>query len=83
MATHRIVMKEPRRWLRKKDVEFSIRIDGELMGTLLVSRGTLDYRPAHGRKLYTRNWKAVHEFFTGKKWEKTGLTEELDDSDVE
>lgn len=47
MASHKVVMKLPKRMLRKNDMEFSIRIDGELMGTLYVSRGGLDYRPAN------------------------------------
>lgn len=83
MANHKVIMREPMKLLRKKDVEFTIRIDGELMGTLMVSRGRLDYRAAHGKKPYTRPWKDTHEFFTGEKWKKTGVKDEFDDSDVD
>ena len=83
MANHKVIMREPKKLLRKKDVEFAIRIDGELMGTLLVSRGSLDYRPAHGKSLYTKNWKTIHEFFTGSKWQKSGVVDDFDDSDVD
>ena len=83
MANHKGVMREPKRMLRKKDVEFAIRIDGELMGTLLVSRGGLDYRPAHAKKPFTRRWRDIHEFFTNEKWSKSGIIEDFDDADVD
>ena len=83
MAQHKVVMSTPKRMLRKKDVEFTIRVDGELMGTLMVSRGGLDYRPAHAQRPFTRRWRDVHEFFYREKWKKTGVADELDESDVD
>ena len=83
MAQHKVVMNTPRRLLRKKDVEFAIRINGELMGRLYISKGGIDYKPAHGKKPYTKGWKALHEFFTGEKWVPTGKIDEFDESDVD
>ena len=83
MVVHKIVMREPRRLVRKNDIEFTIRVDGELMGTLLVSRGSLDYRPANKQHTLQRRWREVHEFFTGEKWEKSGIADDFDESDID
>jgi hypothetical protein len=76
-------MNTPKRFLRRKDVEFAIRIDGELMGRLYISKGGIDCRPAHGKKPNTMTSGASHKLFTGEKWVPTGTVEEFDDSDVD
>lgn len=83
MRQHKVVMSTPKRMLRKKDVEFEISVNGELMGRLLISKGGIDYRPAHGKSARTASWRDLHEFFTGKKWVPTGKPDDLDNSDVD
>ncbi|MCO6456480.1 MAG: hypothetical protein J5I93_14380 [Pirellulaceae bacterium] len=78
MPRHQIVMRTPERLLRKRDVEFAIRVGGELMGTLLISKGSIDYQPAHSQSSYTYPWRKVHELFTRKKWQPTGAIEKLE-----
>jgi hypothetical protein len=31
----------------------------------------------------TRRWEDIHDFFTGEEWQKTGIVDEIDDSDVD
>ena len=69
--------------LRKMDVEFAVRVDSELMGTLLVSKSGLDYWPAYAEKPFTQRWKDIHEFFTGEKWQKTGFVEDFEETDAD
>ena len=83
MAKHKVVMSTPNRMLRRKDVEFAIRSDGELMGRLYISKGGIDYRPAYGKKSRPKSWRELHEFFTGEKWQPTGVVDEFDDSDAD
>jgi hypothetical protein len=83
MAEHRVVMRTPKLLVRKTDIEFIIRGDGELMGRLLVSRGGIDYKPAHAQSTYAKSWEELHQFFTGEKWTPRGDVDEFDESDVE
>lgn len=80
---HKVIMKTPRRMLRKMDVEFAVRINGELMGRLYISKGGIDYRPARGKQPYVKSWEALHEFFTGYKWVPTGDVDDVDESDFD
>lgn len=83
MAEHRVVMRTPKLLVRKTDIEFTVRSDGELMGRVLISRGGIDYKPAHSQSSYPMSWEKLHEMFTGKKWEPSGVPDDVDESDVE
>jgi hypothetical protein len=41
------------------DVEFNVQVDGHILGTLKVSKGSLDWRPRNGRhrNSYTISWR--------------------------
>ena len=80
MAEHRVVMRTP---VRKTDIEFVIRSDNELMGRMFISRGGIDYKPAHSKSSYPVSWEKLHRFFTGTKWEPSEVADDFDDSDVE
>ncbi len=49
--------------VRNVDVEIPVRIDGKLRGTLGLSTGTVDWRPAkHSRNLHRVSWEARADF---------------------
>lgn len=83
MAEHRVVMRTPKLLVRKTDIEFIIRSDDELMGRMLVSRGGIDYKPAHSQSSYPKSWEKLHEFFTEEKWVPSGNADDFDESDLE
>ena len=53
------------------------------MGRMLISRGGIDYKPAHSQTSYAKSWEKLHKFFSGQLWEPSGATDEFDESDVE
>lgn len=83
MPEHKVVMRTPKLLVRKTDIEFVIRSDGELMGRMFVSRGGIDYKPKRAKSSYARSWEEIHEFFTAVKWEFSGEADEFDENDVE
>jgi hypothetical protein len=57
MATHKVTMELPPRTITKADAVFKVRQDGDLLGTLTVSRGSLVWFPpgtTYGHKI---GWK--------------------------
>lgn len=47
----------------KVDVEIPVRIDGKLRGTLELSTGTVDWRPAnHHKNVHRVSWGDLAEF---------------------
>jgi hypothetical protein len=46
MASHDISFSIPQKFVLSKDVEFDIRSDGAKLGTLLISKGNIEWVPA-------------------------------------
>ena len=53
---HKVIFNLPRRELGREDIEFIVEQDGKRFGTLLVSKGAVEWRPTN--KVYRRklNW---------------------------
>jgi hypothetical protein len=49
---HTVTFNVPRRTLGREDIEFVVEKDGVRFGTLLVSKGAVEWRPAN--KVYRR-----------------------------
>jgi hypothetical protein len=49
---HKVVFNLPRRELGREDIEFVVEQDGKRFGTLLVSKGAVEWRPTN--KVYRR-----------------------------
>ena len=59
MPRHDIAMHLPKQGIKNLDVEIAVRSDDELLGTLKISKGSIDWLPAHA---------TVYEYRMG--WEK-------------
>jgi nitrogen fixation protein FixH len=57
MAKHDISFRLPARPIKNTDATFKVHSDDELLGTLKVSRGSLEWSPANARKGYHINWE--------------------------
>ena len=55
-VAHKVIFNLPRRELGREDIEFVVERDGRRFGTLLVSKGAIEWRPTN--KVYRRklNW---------------------------
>ena len=42
--------------ITKADIEFEVLRDGEVFGTLFISRGAVVWKPRSGKKNYKFNW---------------------------
>lgn len=47
--------------VQRKDVEIEVRKDGDLLGDLLISQGTVDWRPKSAQKKYKMSWTKFAE----------------------
>ena len=45
MAIHSVSFEVPAKFVLSKDVEFEIKSDGVKLGTLLISKGNIEWRP--------------------------------------
>jgi hypothetical protein len=52
---HKVIFHLPKRELGREDIEFVIERDGRRFGTLLVSKGAIEWRPTN--KVYRRKLK--------------------------
>ena len=68
MADHQIIISQfPQLEVQFKDVEFEIRSDDDLVGYLGISKGTLSWTPAHGRRRHI-DWEKLNQI--AEKWEQ-------------
>lgn len=61
MATHKINMSIPSKMVINSDVEFDIFSDDKKLGTLKVSKGTLDWVPANWSNHIQVSWEKFDE----------------------
>ena len=47
MATHDVSFEIPQKFVLAKDVQFEIKSDGSKLGTLLISKGNIEWIPAN------------------------------------
>jgi len=47
MATHEVSFEIPQKMVLAKDVKFDIKSDGSKLGTLLISKGNVEWIPAN------------------------------------
>ena len=64
MPRHDIAMTVPDLEVRNKDVEIAVRSDDELLGTLKVSRGSIDWFPAKAQRGYRLEWERFDRLMT-------------------
>lgn len=58
MATHSVSFAIPQKFVLAKDVEFEIKSDGIKLGTLLISKGNIEWVPAnHSVKKRRLTWE--------------------------
>ena len=57
MATHEINMTIPSKLVLNKDAEFEIYSDGAKLGTLKISRGTIEWLPSNHQSGYHFSWE--------------------------
>ena len=63
MPRHEVTMSLPKGVVINADVVFVIAGDGQKLGELHLSRGTIDWRPAHAKKIeYRLGWERFAEF---------------------
>ena len=58
MATHEITLKIPHAiTVANTDIEVEVREDGEVLGRVRISRGSIDWMPRMGRRAKTMRWR--------------------------
>ena len=62
MATHDVAFSIPQKFVLSKDVEFNVKSDGVKLGTLLISKGNIEWVPASNTvKKYRLTWEAFDQ----------------------
>jgi hypothetical protein len=57
MAVHRIAMNVPSVEVVNADVDITVWSDEEVLGHLLVSKGSVDWRPGRAHTTYRLDWE--------------------------
>ena len=57
MATHEIEVDLPARRIVNTDLRVTVKSDGVQLGELLISKGTLDWRPAKHHRVISLEWE--------------------------
>ena len=73
MAEHVVTFTVPQRPLERRDIEFDVRADGEMLGTLKVSRGGMVWRPRDHTYGYYLSWEKLDEVITKHHTSKRAL----------
>jgi hypothetical protein len=47
MPTHDVTIEIPKKSIQAKDIQFTVKSDGGMLGTLLVSKGNIEWIPAN------------------------------------
>jgi len=61
MPQHEIEIELPPKSVLNSDVVFTVRSDDQLLGELLVSRGSVGWRPASHRREFHLEWETFDE----------------------
>ena len=57
MATHDIKMTIPAKTVYNKDAEVDVQSNGDMLGTLRISKGTIEWRPKNYTYGFHMNWE--------------------------
>jgi len=58
MATHEILFDMPQKLVLSKDITFEVKSDGNKLGTLLISKGNVEWKPAnHSVTKHRMTWE--------------------------
>lgn len=58
MPTHDVTIEIPKKSIQVKDIQFTVKSDGSMLGTLLVSKGNIEWRPAnHSVRKHRLSWE--------------------------
>jgi hypothetical protein len=57
MPTHDIEMDLPSHKVVNTDVDVVVKSDGRMLGTVMISKGSIDWRPGRASSLYTMSWE--------------------------
>jgi hypothetical protein len=61
MPTHDLVLTVPDGIVVNKDVVISVYSDGEKLGEVRLSRGTIDWKPKKGQRNISMDWERFDE----------------------
>lgn len=61
MAEHEIFMSMPTKIVLNKDTEFDVYSDAAMLGTLKISRGTVEWRPRNFTNGFHVSWEKFDE----------------------
>ena len=67
MAQHRLVLNAARLELTSKDIEIVVFSGQRRLGTLKVSKGSLDWRDSYDQKSHVLRWERFAELAKGEK----------------
>jgi len=67
MAIHSVSFAVPAKFVLSKDVEFEVKSDGEKLGTILISKGNIEWRPV-GKvvKKHQLTWEKFAKLMEGE-----------------
>ncbi|CAG0955659.1 hypothetical protein BURK1_00436 [Burkholderiales bacterium] len=67
MARHDVSFAIPQKFVLSKDVEFNVRSNEAKLGTLLISKGNIEWVPASNTvRKYRLTWEAFADFMESK-----------------
>ena len=61
MAEHRITTRVPSHEVANKDLAITVKSDDRFLGELLISKGSVDWRPSNHHQLYRLGWERFDE----------------------
>jgi len=79
MPTHDLEMTVPAQSIKNADATITVRADGEVLGRIKVSRGSIDWVPGHAVKWqYRLTWEKFHELMCehGRRMEISRVEDE-------
>jgi hypothetical protein len=71
MAVHRVELALPATDIQNADVTISVWSDDELLGDLLISRGTIDWRPGHHHTRFSMEWERFDDLMRANARRRT------------
>jgi len=67
MPTHDVTVEIPKKSIQAKDIQFGIKSDGSMLGTLLVSKGNIEWIPANNKVRKRRlSWEGFAEMMNSQ-----------------
>ena len=67
MARHKVTLGIPGFQLGRSDLTLKVAVDGRILGTLMVSKGSLDWRPRGARLTYSATWEDFDRWMQGEE----------------